>query len=154
MIRRIVVLGALLLAAQDTVASARSTLDWMAGHWCMHLGDNTFEEFWLPPHLGQAIGLGRAISGEHVGTFEYMRIVEEDGLRTFIAQPGGAEPTTFLEVDSGTDWIRFENPDHDFPQRVEYRREGDRLHAIISGPGADGDDVVLLFDYGSCDSRP
>lgn len=153
MIRSIVVLGILLFAVQDRASSARSALDWMAGHWCMHLGDNTFEEFWLSPHLGQTIGLGRAISGEHVGTFEYMRIVEVESVRKFIAQPDGAEPTTFLEVDSGADWIRFENPDHDFPQRVEYRREDDRLHAIISGPGADGDEVVLVFDYGSCDGR-
>jgi hypothetical protein len=29
----------------------------------------------------------------------------------------------------------FENPAHDFPTRVAYRRDGDRLVATVSGPG-------------------
>jgi hypothetical protein len=29
--------------------------------------------------------------------------------------------------------VRFENPSHDFPQRIEYRRDGNVLRAEASG---------------------
>ena len=48
---------------------------------------------------------------------------------------------------SGDDWARFENPAHDFPKRVEYRRTPDGLHAEIAGPGKGGKELVIPFDY-------
>ena len=36
------------------------------------------------------------------------------------------------------------------PKRVEYRREGDKLHGEISGPGEDGQEQTIPFDYVRC----
>jgi hypothetical protein len=47
---------------------------------------------------------------------------------------------------------RFENPDHDFPQRIEYRSEGDRLHAEVTNRVKNGKEAVLGFDYRPCGS--
>lgn len=132
--------------------AANPSLDWIAGHWCADLGEDTVEELWLPPHGGVVIGVGRTRNSERTTGFEYLRILDLDGAQSYIAQPGGRPPTTFKQTASGERWIRFENPDHDFPRRIEYRREGDTLHAEIAGPGENDVDVVIAFDYGRCGS--
>src|SRR3546814_14135465 len=83
-----------------------------------------------------------------------MRIVSDGGATSFHAQPNGAPPTVFTMVASGEGWIRFENPEHDFPNQVEYRREGDRLSAWIAGPGPDGAQVRIAFEYRACGGQP
>lgn len=132
-------------------AAPAPLLDWIGGHWCTELGEETVEEVWLPPHGGVAIGLSRTRTGERTTAFEYLRIVEVDGVPSYIAQPGGRPPTTFTRTASGDNWIRFENPEHDFPQRIEYRRDGDALRAETAGPGENGEEVIA-FDYRRCGS--
>ena len=131
---------------------ANPSLDWMAGHWCVDMGGDTVEELWLPPHGGVMVGLGRTRNAERTTGFEYLRIADFDGVQSFIAQPGGRPPTSFRRTAGGEDWVRFENPDHDFPQRIEYRREGEVLHAEVAGPGEDGEEAVIGFDYSPCSS--
>ena len=41
-------------------------------------------------------------------------------------------PVGFRLVASDGTSATFENPAHDFPQRIQYRRDGDRLVATIS----------------------
>jgi hypothetical protein len=126
----------------------------MSGRWCGGSPGDSIEEYWMPPHGGVLLGLGRTIKGDRTAGFEYMRIVRVDGVPTFIGQPNGVPPTSFRKTDGGADWIRFENPDHDFPKRVEYRRRGAGLHAEVSGPGRDGKPRVIPYDYQPCpDSR-
>ncbi len=125
-------------------------VDWMSGHWCAELGEETVDEFWLPSHGGVAVGLSRTRTNDRTTAFEYLRIVEMDGVLTYIAQPGGRPPTAFKRTAGGESWIRFENPAHDFPQRIEYRRDGDGLHAEIAGSGDNGSERVIPFDYRRC----
>jgi hypothetical protein len=125
-------------------------LAWMSGHWCGGSADEKIEEYWMPPHGGVLLGLARTTKGERTAEFEFLRIVRVDGLPTFIAQPNGVPPTSFKRTDGGADWIRFENPDHDFPKRVEYRRQGTGLHAEASGPGRDGKTFTIRYDYTPC----
>ena len=141
----------LLLAGSAGAAGSDSTIDWIAGHWCGEFGDDTIEEIWLQPHGGVAVGLGRSLKGDKTTGFEYFRIADIEGVRSFIAQPGGQPPTVFKKTDDGESWVRFENPDHDFPRKIEYRRNGDTLHAEVSGPGGDGSESVIHFEYHLCD---
>ena len=84
-------------------------------------------------------------------SFEFLRIAEIDGVPTYHAQPGGRAPTAFKRSDGGAQWVRFENPAHDFPQRIEYRRDGDLLNAVISGPGKDGKTQQVPYALKRCD---
>ena len=79
-----------------------------------------------------------------------MRIANLDGTLTLLAQPGGAAAVPFKRTDGDKDWIRFENPQHDYPQRIEYRRVGEELHAEIGGPGANGAEEVIPYVYTRC----
>lgn len=152
---RQVIAPILALAAAGAAGPAAPPLDWIGGQWCTGQGDAIVEEFWLPPHGGVALGLSRTLTSHGTAAFEYLRIVDLEGTPTYVAQPGGGPPTAFRSTAGGDRWMRFENRDHDFPQRIEYRREGDRLHAEISGPGEDGAETIIALDYRPCgDSQP
>jgi len=133
-------------------AAANPPLDWIAGHWCADLGEDTVEELWLPPHGGVIVGLGRTRTSDRTTGFEYLRILDIDGTQSYVAQPGGRPPTAFRRTAGAGHWVRFENPDHDFPQRIEYRRDGDILHAEVTGSGEGGKAMVIAFDYVRCES--
>ena len=79
------------------------------------------------------IGYSRSGRGETVREFEFLRIqAGADGALAYWASPGGRAPVAFRLVSaSGTEAV-FENPQHDFPQRIRYVRAGDRLTATIS----------------------
>ena len=142
---------AFVLIGAVCAADATSTLAWISGRWCTAPGDEYVEEVWLPPGGNMLLGVSRAVASSGTVAFEYLRIVGSEGILHYVAQPGGRPPTVFQQTASGTQWIRFENADHDFPQRIEYRREGDTLHAEIAGPGEDGKETVISFEYRRCD---
>lgn len=79
-----------------------------------------------------------------------MRFVISARGATLHVQPNGAPPTLFSQSARGDGWMQFENPAHDFPNRIEYRRQGDHLHASIAGPGRDGKQLRMTFDYRRC----
>jgi len=149
---RLSILLALSMPCAFADAPGITDLDWISGHWCGAAGDERIEEFWTSPDGDVLVGLGRSLKGMQTSSYEYMRIVVENGVPVFIAQPGGTAPTAFKRTAGGADWARFENPAHDFPRRVEYRRRGHALHAEIAGPGEDGKEVVIPFDYLRCAS--
>ena len=107
--------------------------DWMSGSWEMREGTRWTEEFWTDPRGGLMLGASRTGEGETLQSFEHIRIVRgEDGSMSFVAQPRGSEPVPFPLAGAGDDWVEFANPAHDYPQRIRYWREGERLRARIS----------------------
>lgn len=104
-------------------------LAWMAGCWQGEAG----EECWLAPRGGMMLGVNRGPArGERPPAFELLRIVERDGRAVFLAQPGGRCPeTAFPAVEMGDARVVFANPEHDFPQRITYWRDGETLHARV-----------------------
>lgn len=146
--KTLLVIGLALCSGQ--VASGERALDWFAGHWCGGEGGRQVEEVWLPESGGALLGMSRTVRGGATESFEFMRIVPEGRNAGFHVQPNGAPPTVFAIAARGTDWVRFENPAHDFPNQIEYRREGERLHAWIAGPGRDGKQRKIPFEYRRC----
>jgi hypothetical protein len=137
-----------------TAASSGKTLvhdfTWMAGHWCQKHEGTVIEEQWLKPSGGLVVGMGRTVKNGEATGFEFQRIEYREGTPYYVAQPGGAPPVAFRLTAIGDGWARFENPSHDFPKRVEYRRTQGGLHAEIAGPGKDGKEKVIPFEYLRC----
>lgn len=134
----------------DELTAKLTAFNWLAGDWCMERDGEVVEEHWWPAKGGMLMSLGRTISGGKTRSFEYLRLEMHEDVVTFVAQPNGTPPTPFRLTASGADWARFENLQHDFPKRVEYRRTAAGLHAEISGPGDGGKDQVIGFDYRPC----
>ncbi len=145
------------LAAVATLSLAASAapqpiaLDWFAGHWCADRNGSHIEEQWLAPRGDVMLGLSRTVQGAKTASFEFLRIEWRDGVPSYLAQPQGDPAVAFQWVAGGADWARFENPRHDFPRRVAYRRTAGGLHAEIAGPGEGGKELVIPFDYLRCD---
>ncbi len=98
---------------------------WLAGAWVGTrgtAGTTSIEERWSPPLGGAMLGVSRTVSRDRMVGFEFLRVVERDGGLVYVAQPGGKSPTEFVLTEvSGTRAV-FENPRHDFPQRITYER--------------------------------
>ena len=137
-------------AAEAPAPAKQDDLAWLAGDWCGADDNQVIEESWFTPQAHEAIGMSRTTQGGRMISFEFMRIQEVEGVISYVAQPGGDAPTSFKRSDGGDGWIRFENKEHDYPQRIEYRKAGDGLHAEIGGPGAGDKEEVISYDYRRC----
>lgn len=132
-------LPALLLAVGASVrADAFTPVEWLAGCWTQTGREAGSVEQWMAPAGGVMLGMARTLKNGRVVEFEFMQIrADADGRLVYIAQPHGRPPTEFgllRQKDGEGAEAVFENPAHDFPQRVGYRREAaDRLVARIEG---------------------
>jgi hypothetical protein len=129
---------------------AATDFGWLSGHWCTGSGGELIEEHWLPAQGDLMLGLSRTVKAGKTVSFEFLRIHHDKDGTHYLAQPQGQPPTAFRLTAAGAAWARFENPAHDFPRRVEYRRTAEGLHAEIGGPGKDGKELVIPFEYRPC----
>ena len=114
---------------QDAVTG----LGWMAGCWQQRNGTRVTDEQWMRPAGGSMIGMSRTVAGDRLRAWEALRNVEEQGRVVYVAQPGGGPATRFAASHLADTLAVFENPAHDFPQRIAYRRVGaDSMVASIS----------------------
>jgi len=143
-------LGAFAAASCAADESPAQRFAWLSGHWCSQQGESRIDEYWLPAGGDLALGVGRTVKAGKVSSYEYMRIETRDGLTNYISLHDGQPATAFRLTAAGADWARFENPQHDFPKRIEYRRNAAGLHAEIAGPGRDGKELVIGFEYLRC----
>lgn len=128
--RRVSSLAAALMLAVSLTAGAAELPDWLTGEWQQERGDRWTEEVWTLPRGGVMIGLGRTGRGDSLRSWEVMRIVRAaDGSLAFHGAPEGGDATVFPMVAVGVRDISFANPDHDYPQRIRYWREGRLLMA-------------------------
>lgn len=138
--------------AQDKPATAAADTGvalpaWLAGSWVTVRGTRTIEEQWNEPRAGMMQATGRTTQGERLVEFEFLRIVQRGGSLVFIAQPNGAPPTEFPLTAHEPESVRFENPAHDFPQVIVYRRAGpDALLAVVSAT-SNGKVSAIRFEY-------
>ncbi len=124
-------LGLLLVAASS--AAKVDDLAWLAGAWSREADGRWTEESWTPPRGGVMLGHSRSGQGETLREFEFLRVqAGADGVPVYWAQPGGAASVAFRLVRHGAGSVRFENAAHDYPQRIDYVRDGDTLTATIS----------------------
>ena len=81
------------------------------------------------------LGVSRTVRRGVTQGYEFMQIRPgADGRLVYIAQPQGRSETLFTLLPGVSGELVFENPEHDFPQRVIYRQEpAGRLRARIEG---------------------
>jgi len=134
-------IGLAALIGASTAADV-SSLSWLSGAWSQKAAEGRWtEEYWTPPRGYIMIGAGLSGQGKTTRSFEHMRImVDGHGRIAFYGMPGGAPAVAFPLVRQEPNLVVFENPAHDFPQRVSYRLNGKQLIATVSkidGSGAE-----------------
>ena len=143
----------LILAA--ALAGPPATIDqmaWLKGCWVQAKPKGVVEELWMAPGGGVMLGLGRTVRDGKLREYEFVRIVEADGSLAYVAEPSGQARATFPLKSLTPDEAVFENADHDFPQRVIYRRRGPgavtgRIEGQIGGQAK-----AIDFPYERCAS--
>ena len=130
--RIMVAVVSLLLVAASPAATV-DDLGWLAGDWVSEADGRWTEESWAPPRGGVMLGHSRSGRGEVLREYEFIRIAPgDDGALAYIAMPQGGAPVAFRLVRQDAASATFENPAHDYPQRIAYVRGGDTLTATIS----------------------
>ena len=136
---------AALAAAQPATVSPEPDLGWLAGYWLSCEGGVEVAETWSDRR--GSIMLGGSITwGNDAFSWEQTRIEATPGGLVFHAQPRGQPAAEFRLARHGPQEAVFENRQHDFPQRVIYRREGDRLTGRIEGV-AGGREQAMDWHY-------
>ena len=108
-------------------------LSFLEGEWRGESGGAVIEERWTDGAGGTMLGLSRTLSSGKIAAFEFLRIeARADGV-FYVAQPGGRPPTEFKLTRASAGEAVFENPQHDHPKIIRYRREGDGLSAEVEG---------------------
>jgi len=128
----------ILLASSYSNAGQKTSvdkLDFISGCWVLDDGKERTEESWMKPNGQSMIGMSRTVTGGKTVFVEYVQIKEVNGQLAYVVSLGmGAKPVAFKMIKSTDNEVVFENPEHDFPQRIIYRRESaDALFARIEG---------------------
>ena len=86
-------------------------------------GGLVLEERYSPARGGVILGTSRYLRGGDLAAFEFSRIVESGGGVVLVPYPGGTRSAVGLRLTEATrEHVRFENPSHDFPTRIDYTR--------------------------------
>lgn len=113
---------------QTTSTRSISELSWITGDWQTAPGGRAqIEEHWTAVAGASIMGVSRTVAGDKTAEFEYLRIEQRtDGNIYYVAHPKARCPGTDFKLTraSATEAV-FENPEHDFPKRIIYRRTGD-----------------------------
>ena len=147
MLRNVTVATLFALGAQDVVAqSPLEAAAFMAGCWRGSAGaDRTIEEYYTTPGGNLMQGMTRylgsrpGVQGPLTVDFEFTLLdVDHDKIR-LRPHPKGQPSVTFAEIERAPGRLVWENPTHDFPQRISYTKApGDSLIARIEGTTSNG----------------
>lgn len=111
------------------------SLSWLTGCWVSVGGEPGSGEYWTPLAGESLFGVSRTVRGGQTVAFEFMQIRRKaDGLIELVAHPSGQDTSSFRLTATTGGKIVFEDPAHDFPQRIVYQTQGpDELLAWIEG---------------------
>jgi hypothetical protein len=114
-------------------------LAWLSGDWETAPGRMQIDEHWTKIAGGSMIGMSRTVAGGRTVFFEYLRIEARGAEIHYVAHPKARNPgTDFKLVKLTGQEAVFENPAHDFPKRIIYRKNADgSLTARIEGDGTE-----------------
>ena len=133
---------------------SNSTLDqkasWLLGTWEQQNIEGTAIEYWRKMDdstyhsFSFFVEQGDTVSSEHI------QLISRSGTLYFIPtvkRQNNNQPVEFKESMVKDDELIFENPSHDFPQRVRYSLpKKDSMYAEISGK-VQGVDKAIGFPY-------
>jgi hypothetical protein len=113
----------LLLTLNQTADPA--AVSWIAGCWRQESTGRVVEEIWMAPAGDGMLGMSRTTANGRIVDHEFLQIRVRDGRLVYIAKPARQPEATFTATTVRAREVIFENPAHDFPQRIIYRLQDD-----------------------------
>ena len=117
-------------ASSPNAAPNPSTqFDWLTG--CWQSEDGSTRETWSTSEGGFYFGHSVVYQDSQAVFFEQMRI-DPGETPIFNAYPRGEGPSPFPATEFSEQAVTFANAEHDYPQKIRYWLDGERLRATIS----------------------
>jgi len=130
----IAALIAVAAGAEPAPRTGISRAAWLAGCWQAVSPRRTVEESWMAPRGRSMIGVSRTVQGDSLAEYELVVLREQGAVLVYEAHPSGQPGAVFRSRELTDSSVVFENPAHDYPQRIGYRRVGtDSLLVWIDG---------------------
>lgn len=137
-------------ASAQTPCNDLDSLAWMLGDWRQQTEGTVFTERWRLAEDGTMVGTAssRPVGGEEIYQQEVMTLVMVSGVPVYRADPDhGGSFVEFTLVACDERSAVFENPDHDFPQRLAYRLNDEGgLDASVTDLEGKGFELSFLPD--------
>ena len=110
-------------------------LAWLTGTWSFEKDGRKVTEHWLAPAADMMLGVSHTVANGKTVEHEFISIRQDaNGDTFFVARPSGQPEASFKLVHVGEKSVVFENPGHDFPQKITYGLQPDgSLLATIEG---------------------
>ena len=146
----VLLVNLLILSPSYAVAQSCGSLDdinWLLGDWASYDDEKVTTESWkrIGPQTFEGSGEIRSRSDAQVLSLESLRLVEMSGVIFYVAKVSHNEyPVPFKLTSCSKDSVVFENPNHDFPQRLEYRWISLNL-LVVEVSGKDGKGFQIRF---------
>lgn len=124
--------------AEDLDAQRINKLGWMLGEWEKAMPNGSFIEKWQKETDTSYIGEGTFTTNNGDVMFSEKLRLEQHGDELWyiptVAEQNNGKPVLFKESKLVDNEVVFENPEHDFPQLIVYKRTSDStLYARIEG---------------------
>lgn len=85
-------------------------------------GRHVMDEYWMAPAGGAMLGMNRALRDGEFRSYELLILRPRGELLIYEAHPSGQQPAEFASTHLSDTLLVFENPSHDFPQKLVYDR--------------------------------
>lgn len=112
-------------------------MKWLVGNWEQKLPDGIISESWAKENDSTFSGKSYFIKGKDTIHLESIVLMQKKDDLLYIPTVNGQnndEPTTFTLTSEADNTFSFENPAHDYPQKITYKKINDtNLLATISG---------------------
>jgi Domain of unknown function (DUF6265) len=121
-------------------------LSWLEGKWIRTnvKPGRTAHERWKKISPTEMRGFGVNMKGSDTVFVEKISIViKDDGLFYVADVPENKKPVYFKFIEVSDRGFVCENPSHDFPKKIAYALEGNKLKAVVSG---DGKAIDYIFE--------
>ncbi len=122
----------------STAITQLKDLHWLVGSW-KRTNDKpgrTTIESWekLPSH--ELTGRSVTLRGQDTVFVEKFNLIIKDNVLYYAADvPENKKVIYFRITEASANGFVCENPEHDFPKKINYKKGGDKLNAQISGDG-------------------
>ena len=116
-------------------------VSWMLGEWVSENSSSVTVENWekVSEHSFEGFGKTKSADSDKVKSYESLRLVEMSGQIYYIAKVGhNGLPIAFALTTCSDSMAVFENPDHDFPKKIDYKLQAHDKISVTVSSGDDG----------------
>jgi len=134
-------------SAQQSVSEKFKQLEWLRGKWNRtnaKPGESGYE-VWSAAKNNGMFGKGVTLKGEEPVFIEELELsIKGEDIYYMVRVPDEVAPIPFKLTSISKDAFTCENPEHDFPKKIAYTRNGKKAKAVISG---DGKSIDYDFEF-------